>query len=611
MKIINTMSALFMLSVSLGIAQTGNAQTVHMQKANTSFAIDGNNGSVGDREQVYLYNANQNNVNQQWTEHDRGNGYYSYQKVNTSLCLDGGNGGARLQIVKLWQCGDSNENQHWRKVSTGGNSYRLEKRNAPNFSIDGNRGGANLQGIYLWDSNSENVNQQWVLSTIGDPVSNCNQVNSLSELRDYLSSSNQCVQMAPGTYTFDTTNTGPDKLFSDPILLLFSGSNSQFIFDDVKFEYDTNIFRQFGSVEVIQFQVASENNVYQGLTMEDIGNVTPTRTALAISLDGADNLMTDFHVTTRGSYPYGYGDIFGKGSGSVIGHRKHGAVQFRGDRNYLKDSEFYLRSYGHGIFIQGAHDALIEGVVVEGELRTVAEVLAEEGTGSPADDVDFLTVWGFNLKDQRDYHFSLQEDGIRAYSSGLIYGTNESRDTGDITVLDSTVRFMRSGVTIGLGRGSQYVENVTALGTESGFWVGSGGVIVNSRGDTSVGPLYSEDLGRSGVEAELTILPHEVTKIGNTPSFYLGGSDHNFTINDGTSSVISGVALQIGGTRYGHRWLDGSDEPPPITAANDIEIDNQTPYRLSLENNSSNTTGSSCGPITDNGSNNDVRQECN
>ena len=613
MKVLSTISASLMLATSFTVAQNANADTVHLQKATTDFAIDGNRGSNGEGQQVYLFDANRNNVNQQWTEHDRGRGYYSYQKVRTSLCLDGGNGGANGQRVILFECNDSNQNQHWRKISTGNNSYRLEKRNAPNFSIDGNRGATVFQGVFLWNSNSRNVNQQWVFSTIGGTISNCNTVDSLSELRGYLSRSNQCVQMAPGTYTFDSNNTGSNELFSDPSILRVTGNNNTFHFDDVTFRYDTENLRAFGREEVRGVHVVGNNNTLYNLTMVDIGNERPTFRAQAVVLDGIDNTVDGFDITTSGSFPYGYGDIFGKGGGSVIGHNKHSGILIRGESIHLKDTRLLMRSYGHGVFMQGAINTLIEGVHVEGELSTVNAVLAEEGSGSPADEVNFRTVWGFDLRDHNnDYRFSLQEDGIRGYRAGQPANLNEPRNTANITVLDSTVKFMRSGVTLGLSGGSKYVENVTAVGTESGFWVGNDGVVVDSRGDTSVGPLYSEDGERNGSRVELTILENEVSKIGNTPALYLAGSNHEFTFKDGTRSVASGITIQVGGIRYGHRWFDGTDdEPPPNRNANNIEINNQSPYRLSLERTSSNTTGSSCGPITDNGSRNDVRQECN
>lgn len=98
--------------------------------------------------------------------------------------------------------------------------------------------------------------------------------------------------------------------------------------------------------------------------------------------------------------------IFLVRGGSVIGHNKHSGILIVGESITLKDTRLLMRSYGHGIFMQGALDTVIDGCHVEGELSTVSAVLAEEGTGSPADNVDFLTVWGFNLKDlDSNYRF--------------------------------------------------------------------------------------------------------------------------------------------------------------------------------------------------------------
>ncbi len=143
----------------------GNDPVVAFKKGNVNFGIDGNNGGANGQN-VYLWSYNQNNVNQQWVEIDRGNGYYSYQKRNTNFCLDGGNGGADAQNVYLWTCGNNNQNQHWKKINIGNGNVRLEKRNAPAFSIDGNNGGANGQNLYLWSSNSSNPNQQWTLTNL-------------------------------------------------------------------------------------------------------------------------------------------------------------------------------------------------------------------------------------------------------------------------------------------------------------------------------------------------------------------------------------------------------------------------------------------------------------
>ena len=90
------------------VAQT----TVVMEKRNTNFSIDGGNGAANNR-QVYLWNTNTGNVNQQWEETFIAPKYYSYKKKNTNHCLDGGNGAARRQAVKLYRCISGERNQHW------------------------------------------------------------------------------------------------------------------------------------------------------------------------------------------------------------------------------------------------------------------------------------------------------------------------------------------------------------------------------------------------------------------------------------------------------------------------------------------------------------------
>lgn len=147
-------------SSSSSNTSSGSGNVFTLEKQNQNFSIDGGVGAEVGR-QVFLIQTNLNNVNQQWIEIDRGNGFYTYQKQNTNVCLDGGNGGARLQAVINFTCNANNQNQHWRRVNTAGGSFRLEKRNAPGFSIDGNNGASNTQVIYLWNSNSNNVNQQW------------------------------------------------------------------------------------------------------------------------------------------------------------------------------------------------------------------------------------------------------------------------------------------------------------------------------------------------------------------------------------------------------------------------------------------------------------------
>ncbi len=149
---------------------SGGSTIVHITKRNAiGFAIDGGNGG-SDGQNVKLWSADTNNVNQQWLETDRGNGYYSYQKVGTDYCIDGGRGGANNQNVYLWNCDDSNQNQQWQKVAVSGGAFKLIKRNASDYTIDGGSGGVNDQSIELYDSSSNHENLQWFITSLGASV---------------------------------------------------------------------------------------------------------------------------------------------------------------------------------------------------------------------------------------------------------------------------------------------------------------------------------------------------------------------------------------------------------------------------------------------------------
>ncbi|QPL51865.1 polysaccharide lyase family 7 protein [Alteromonas sp. B31-7] len=154
-----------------------------MEKNNTAFSIDGNGGAI-EGQQLYLWNTNTSNVNQQWVQISHGDGYYSYKKQDTNLCWDGGSGGTNGQPVTLEICDAGNYDQHWEKIKvlSGTEIYRFQKRNASGYSIDGNGGAAQRQSIYLWSSSDSNVNQQWDLTRTDDnsDSSNNNAGNALS-----------------------------------------------------------------------------------------------------------------------------------------------------------------------------------------------------------------------------------------------------------------------------------------------------------------------------------------------------------------------------------------------------------------------------------------------
>jgi len=143
---------------------TVSSSIVKLRKRNiSSYAIDGNHGGA-DGQNIYLWRYRASNVNQQWSEINRGGGYFSYQKINTDYVIDGNHGGANGQNVYLWSVSPNNYNQHWNKIHVAGNVYRLVKRNASDFSIDAGDGGSNRQNVYLWPNEVNNQNMQWVIA---------------------------------------------------------------------------------------------------------------------------------------------------------------------------------------------------------------------------------------------------------------------------------------------------------------------------------------------------------------------------------------------------------------------------------------------------------------
>ena len=441
-------------------------------------------------------------------------------------------------------------------------------------------------------------------------------VNSLNELMPYLDDNNVDVKLKPGTYSITAADVAnglyPQELklkSKTNILLLFKGNNSTYDFTDVTINIETKVLQAYGENQVHELQIIGNHNVLKNLTMVDDGSVhdAPNRRATNIVMDGAHNRIEGFHVSTKGSYPYGYGDAFGKGGKTVIKHRKHSACLIRGESNHLKNSTFIHRSYGHCIFMQAANNPIIEGCVVEGEVRKTDDMLAEKGTGSPADKVDFMTVWGYKLP--AGYMLSTGEAGIRAYNGGetIIDGKPYKRGTSNPTILNCTIKYMRTGVTLAHATGKKYVEGCVAIGCENGFSLGSG-TAVNCSADCTYGPVYSTTYEKDeNYNADITILPasHPYYNGSGTVA-YIGGSSHHITFRGTDEVVQEGLKIKVGGEKNNIRLLNGNFPHQNDFEASNFELNNLTNYPVYLSNKSSGIKVKSKGEVIDLGTNNDV-----
>ncbi|WP_372743938.1 hypothetical protein [Lutibacter sp.] len=432
-------------------------------------------------------------------------------------------------------------------------------------------------------------------------------VNTIADFIATLNQNDVNIKLAPGTYSF-----GPDDITSGLIpdyeMFVFRGSNSNYDFTDVTFEFDTALWSAYGSEEVVQLRLYGENITVKNLTVVDIGDSAPAYRARNMHLDGVNNTVDGFHISTSGSYPYGYGDLFGKGGGAVIGHNKHSGILIRGEGNTLKNSTIISRSYGHVVFIQGGKDVLIDNVYVEGdEMRTTDDVLAEEGTGTPADNVNFLTVWGYKVP--AGYMISKQEAGFRSYESAEHYsGNGETSYTENVTIKNCTAKHVRSGFNLVFGKGTMVFENCTSIENESGFSIQNGGIITNCKSDAKYGPAYTIAYENdSNITVDLTITDSEGS-YGTHPIAYIGGSNQNITLESSESSVSQDRSIKLGGDKNSLRYLEGANSGQNFHNTTSSTVINNTKYPILLTDYSSGNNVYHCGTVIDNGTSNTTTQ---
>ncbi|MFI3282156.1 MAG: hypothetical protein SNG10_01335 [Rikenellaceae bacterium] len=451
-------------------------------------------------------------------------------------------------------------------------------------------------------------------------------VSSIKELKPYLRMDSVTVTMTPGVYriTADDVKSGKFPRNTEVregqithALILLEGNNSTYNMEGVTIEVETGVPSAFeGSkyFEVAELHYIGNYNVVKGLTLVNVGSIhqNPRFGWCNVVMDGISNRAEGIEVRSCGSMPYGYGEVFGKGSGAKISHRKHSSWLVRGDDNYVKDCRIIQRSYGHYLFIQGAVGVTIEGCYIEGDMVSTEQILAEKGTGSKADKVGFETVFGYKLPE--GYTLSTGEDGIRTYGDGTTYINGKSikrRTEGAIVIKDCVVKHARSGISLTLGGGTRYVENCTLIGCQDGYSINNGGKIVNCRADAEFGPAlrFVSDRDRDA-EIDITIIPYEgERKFSGNGSKHLAhifGSGHNITLRKGKGlKVEQGMCIAVGGDSY----TIGNLAKQENYKATNVTLTNETDYPIVIDDNATNVkivTGRGVD-ISDSGANSSIK----
>ncbi|MFI3264701.1 MAG: hypothetical protein SNG38_06005 [Rikenellaceae bacterium] len=452
--------------------------------------------------------------------------------------------------------------------------------------------------------------EDWVAGDSDDDVIT---IRSIEELVRYITMDNINAKMEPGTYQLTTEiAVASGKIideYSDTVaVLVFEGRNSTYDFTDVKFEISTDVLRCLGNHDFYTFSICGTDLYLKNLEVEYIGESYTYDGGAVIVMDGADNTIDGFEVTTRGSYPYGYGDMFGKGSSYTIKHYKHCGILVRGDRPTLINTTVHQYSFGHAIFCQGSVDALIENCYVESELNTTDAVLAE--TGTAAANIDFLTDWGYRVP--AGYAFACCEEGFRAYSTGHVLGTDGSRTTTNTTVRDCSAYQVRGGYVLHFSSGTRLAENCSAIDCETGFGMGNG-TATNCVANSNIGLLlvvpYASNSG-STIDINIQSSTHDHIYGEHSLLAYIAGSKHNITFTEDVtekSDCHDALEIMFGGERTGLRFInsENSTETDNLTATS-INFTNDTYYPIAFANNATSNVVTTKGTYTDEGTGNVV-----
>jgi len=407
-------------------------------------------------------------------------------------------------------------------------------------------------------------------------------VSTLLALREAVQKSDQTVVMIPGRYMLTDL---PDGSRSFPC----SGSNNTIDLSGVYVNVPV------GTTRRSYITISGHNNTFKGGTFEDtypsglkevtdFSSYNQNRSTLArglrgsavLAVTGDNNRVVSTKLTIRGSFPYGYGSIYGIGSDNVYGLDKRCGIVIKGQSNTIDGCEIQQRAFGHGIYMQSpANKTKIMNCLVEGRMRPSKDLYLETAPKDLPARSKYQQLREGNKPIPRDIMLPLSEDGVRVYTGG-----------GSVTVENCTVKKMRGGIRVYLASHAT-VTNSTAIDCGwTNFNLPKGGKITGSAGNFAYAPLSDFRLSRSNQDVELTILPSPHA-IGPHHVADILGSNHTIVFHRSEGPI-------------------DTDLRPIVVAGDNSFITNETEYPIILEPSAKGNTVVSFGKVTDNGTNNRV-----
>lgn len=434
-------------------------------------------------------------------------------------------------------------------------------------------------------------------------------VASLDALREAVGRSNQQIVLAPGVHTVQD-----DRGFR------FSGSNN-----DVEFAGCTiKVPMETASGRTL-FRLSGDNITLRGGTIEDTYPNGQTKVSdfgaynqrnrfggmNEISVSGDDNRIVGVKLTVRGSFPYGYGNMYGIGRGSVVRLRKHCGIQITGNRAVVDSCEIKMEAFGHVIFVQGGDRTTVRNTIIEGTVRPSNEIYDEVSNGDLAKRFDYELQWPEEVRGlpiPRDHMINCTEDGIRAY-----------KGAGEMIVENCVVKKCRGGIKLYMAKRAQ-VSNCTVLDcVVQGYSLPRDGSISRSSGNAAYGPLlYVHFDSHSNQTINLRVLPAPHS-LGDHPLAAIRGKGHsiNFTSAGDFTSVTPRPIIVGYPMRFDFLGIDYPDVPAGLEEhfakfstnayqAAGISLRNTTPHPVVLGSLSQKNHITSDGTVQDLGMNNNV-----
>ena len=432
-------------------------------------------------------------------------------------------------------------------------------------------------------------------------------VSSLEALREAVAKSNQQIILEPGDYEvpdregFRLSGSNNDVDLSGAYIKIpldIVSGNSLFKLTGDNITLRGGILEDTypdGKTEITDFGAYNQGKKFGGMN--------------EIVVAGDDNRIVGIKMTVRGSFPYGYGNMYGIGAGNVVGLKKHCGIQITGDRAIIDGCNIKMEAFGHVIYVQGGDRTTVRNTVIEGTLRPSNDCYNETDDGDLAKRFNYQLQWPKEVKGlpiPRDHMLNCTEDGIRAY-----------KGAGDMIVENCVVKKTRGGIKLYMARSAK-VSNCQVLDcVVQGYSVPSGGVITNSSGNAAYGPLlYVHFDGHSNQRIDLKILPSP-HGLGDHPLAAIKGHGHSITFTRADNSTPETLRPIIVGypMRFDFLCLDYPDVPdgyeehfaeysPKTYEASGITIDNGTAHPVVLGKLSQENAVISVSPVRDHGTNN-------